>query len=187
MQTRYSEPIIFFGVWSAITIGAGCIGAPIVLADYKEDDCVRCASPLFIPIAYKLSFTNGKRKYVEEKMKATYKNKQTLIATVRYHILTVARHLIPLIFCYPLPLRTNLNAGCKSYPVLIWLVKEIKEDISSPVSSRHTQPRIVRWRVFWLLLCVHQEKWLKRLKGTVSWDYCFRFFFMYHLPPSHRK
>jgi hypothetical protein len=28
------------------------IGAPILLADYKEDDCVRCASPIFIPIAY---------------------------------------------------------------------------------------------------------------------------------------
>ncbi len=28
---------IFFPVLSAITIGAGCIGAPVVLADYKED------------------------------------------------------------------------------------------------------------------------------------------------------
>jgi hypothetical protein len=36
----------------ATPIGAGCVGAPIVLAEYKEDDHVRCASPIFIPIAY---------------------------------------------------------------------------------------------------------------------------------------
>jgi hypothetical protein len=36
----------FFCVRSATPIGAGCIGAPIVLAEYKEDDCVRCASPI---------------------------------------------------------------------------------------------------------------------------------------------
>jgi hypothetical protein len=30
----------FFHVRSAITIKAGCIDAPLVLADYKEDDCV---------------------------------------------------------------------------------------------------------------------------------------------------
>ncbi len=42
----------FFRVRSATPIGAGYIGAPIVLAEYKEDDCVRCASPIFIPIAY---------------------------------------------------------------------------------------------------------------------------------------
>jgi hypothetical protein len=39
-------------VWSATPIGAECIGAPIVLAECKEDGCVRCASPIFIPIAY---------------------------------------------------------------------------------------------------------------------------------------
>ncbi len=53
--TKYGEPIMirrFFCVRPAITIGAGGIGAPIVLADYKEDDCVRGASPIFIPIAY---------------------------------------------------------------------------------------------------------------------------------------
>jgi hypothetical protein len=55
----HSAPIIFklcfadfFPVRSANPIGAGCIGAPIVLAEYKEDDCVRCASPIFIRIAY---------------------------------------------------------------------------------------------------------------------------------------
>ena len=32
---------IFFCVRSAITIGAGGFGAPIVLADYKEDDWFR--------------------------------------------------------------------------------------------------------------------------------------------------
>jgi hypothetical protein len=39
--------IFFFHVRSAITIGAGGIGAPIVLAHYKEHDCVPCASPIF--------------------------------------------------------------------------------------------------------------------------------------------
>jgi hypothetical protein len=65
---------------------------------------VRCASPTFIPIARLLSFTNRKRKYVEEKTTATVKNKQTSIATVRNHILTVACFLTPLRFHYPLPL-----------------------------------------------------------------------------------
>jgi hypothetical protein len=36
---------------------------------YKKEGAqtVRCASPIFKPIAYYLSFTNRKRKYVEEK------------------------------------------------------------------------------------------------------------------------
>jgi hypothetical protein len=38
----------FFHVRSAITISAGCISAPLVLADYKEDDHVRCPSPIFM-------------------------------------------------------------------------------------------------------------------------------------------
>jgi hypothetical protein len=40
----------FFPFQSAITIGAGYIGAPLVLADYKEDERVRCASPIFMLI-----------------------------------------------------------------------------------------------------------------------------------------
>ena len=48
------------------------------------------------------SFTNRKRKYIEEKMTATLKRKQTSIATVRYHILPVASLLTSLIFHYPL-------------------------------------------------------------------------------------
>jgi hypothetical protein len=39
----------------------------------KQDDRVRCASPIFMLIAYYLGFTNRKRKYVEEKMTATLK------------------------------------------------------------------------------------------------------------------
>jgi hypothetical protein len=46
-------------------------GASFVLADNKQDDRVRCASPIFMLIAYYLGFTN--RKYVEEKMTATLK------------------------------------------------------------------------------------------------------------------
>jgi hypothetical protein len=94
----------FFHVLSAITIGAGGIGAPLVLADYKQDDRVRCASHIFMLIAYNLGFTNRKRKYVEEKRMATLKSKQTSIATVRKHLLTVVSLPTPLIFCYPLPL-----------------------------------------------------------------------------------
>jgi hypothetical protein len=74
MLARHVAPIvfnyvsqIFFHVRPAITIGARSIGAPFVLADYKEDDRVRCASPIFKPIAYKLGSTKGKRKYVVEK------------------------------------------------------------------------------------------------------------------------
>jgi hypothetical protein len=42
----------FFGVRSASTIGGRGIGAPLVLADYKLDDCVWLASPIFKPTAY---------------------------------------------------------------------------------------------------------------------------------------
>jgi hypothetical protein len=94
----------FFHVQSAITIGAGYIGAPLVLADYKEDERVRSASPIFMLIPYYLGFTNRKRKYFEEKTTATLKSKQTSIATVRYHLLPVASLLTPLIFHYPLTL-----------------------------------------------------------------------------------
>jgi hypothetical protein len=44
-------------------------------------------------------------KYVEEKTTATLKFKQSSIATVRNHLLTVARFLTPLIFLYPPPLK----------------------------------------------------------------------------------
>jgi hypothetical protein len=78
MLTKHGEPIIFPGIFfrvrSAITIGAGTaggIGAPLVLADYKQDFRVQCASPIFMLISYYLGFTNRKRKYVEEKTTAT--------------------------------------------------------------------------------------------------------------------
>ncbi len=72
------------------TIGGGCIGAPLVLADYKEDDRVRCASPISMLIAHYFGFTNRKRKCFEEKKTATLKSKQTSIATVRNHLRTLA-------------------------------------------------------------------------------------------------
>jgi hypothetical protein len=40
----------FFPFRSAISIGAGCIDAPLVLADYKKDEGVRCASPIVMLI-----------------------------------------------------------------------------------------------------------------------------------------
>ena len=117
MLTRHSGLIIFFCVRSATPIGAGCIGAPIVLAEYKVDDCVRCASPIFKPIAYLLSFTNRKRKYVGGKTTGSLKIKQTSITTVRYNILTVARLPTPLVFRYPLPLNIidSLCLVCIAY------------------------------------------------------------------------
>jgi hypothetical protein len=78
MLTKHGAPIIyFFCVRSASPIGAEYIGAPIGVAEYKEDACVRSASLIFIPIAYYLSLTNGIRKYVAEKPTASKNNKQT--------------------------------------------------------------------------------------------------------------
>jgi hypothetical protein len=93
-----------FGPPLLLGIGAGCIGAPLVLADYKEEDRVRCASPIFMLIAYYLGFTNRKRKYLEEKTTATLKSKQTSIVTFQNHLRTLASFLIPLIFHWSLPL-----------------------------------------------------------------------------------
>ncbi len=61
-------------------------GTSVVLADYKKDERVRSASPIFMLIAYYLSFTNRKRKYFEEKTTALLKSKETSIATVRNHL-----------------------------------------------------------------------------------------------------
>ncbi len=95
-----------------------CIGAPLVLVDYKEDDRVRCASPIFMLIAYYLGFTNSKRKYFEEKTTATLKSKQTSIATVRNHLRTLASFPIPLIFHWSLPLTNATKTNISSQPSL---------------------------------------------------------------------
>ncbi len=108
-----------FRVRSAITIGAGCIGAPIGVAEYKVDACVRCASPIFIPIADKLSLTNRKRKYVAEKTTGPLKSKQTSITTVRCPILSAARLPTPLIFRYPLPLSTGISLLLRNYLLIL--------------------------------------------------------------------
>jgi hypothetical protein len=42
IECAFNVSRIFVRVWCAITIGAGGIGAPLVLADYKYDDRVRC-------------------------------------------------------------------------------------------------------------------------------------------------
>ncbi len=70
----------------------------------EADRTVRCASPIFKPIAYKLSVTNRKRKYFEEKMTATLKSKQTLIAKVQNHLRILASFPTSLIFHWSLPL-----------------------------------------------------------------------------------
>jgi hypothetical protein len=86
----------------AITIGGPMVSHLIGLVRTKEikkaDQTVRRASPIFTPIAYKLRFTNRKQKYVVEKTTSTLKIKQTSIATVRNHILTVACFLTPSLF-----------------------------------------------------------------------------------------
>jgi hypothetical protein len=69
----------------------------------RGDRTVWCASLIFKLIAYKLCFTNRKRKYFEEKTTATLKVKQILIATVRNHIQIVACFPTPFPFHYPLP------------------------------------------------------------------------------------
>jgi hypothetical protein len=85
--------------WSALPLVEGNIGAPIYWRTHAPrsitiggpmvsllllaDRTVQYASHIFKPIAYKLSFTTRKRKYVVEKTTATLKIKQTSIAMVR--------------------------------------------------------------------------------------------------------
>jgi hypothetical protein len=70
MLTRLGALIIFklcfaefFCVRSAIPIGAGCIGAPLVLAAHKQDDRVQgvSLSPIFMLITYYLGFTKQEK------------------------------------------------------------------------------------------------------------------------------
>jgi hypothetical protein len=93
-------------------IGAPCLVSiaywrrGTLLHQYSHRLKVQCASPIFKPIAYKLRFTNRKRKCFEEKSTATLKSKQTSIATVRNHLRTLASFPTPLIFHWSLPLRS---------------------------------------------------------------------------------
>ncbi len=72
-----------------------------------------------MPITYYLCITNRKRKYIEEKATATLINKQTSIATVRKHLLTVVSLPTPLVFRYLLPLKVDSNEKKR------WVGKEI--------------------------------------------------------------
>ncbi len=60
------------------------------MRQYSHQLTVLCPLPIFKPIAYKLSLTNRKQKYFKGKTTTTLKIKQTSIAMVRNHILTVA-------------------------------------------------------------------------------------------------
>jgi hypothetical protein len=62
-------------------------------------------------IAHYLGFTNKKRKYFEEKKTATLKSKQTLIATIRNHLRTLASFPNPLIFHWSLPSKGRFFAS----------------------------------------------------------------------------
>ncbi len=132
MKIREAHRTQSSSLYSANTIGAPMSPAPKVMADrtrkkkiigaqclvniaywrrgtlvrqYSHWLKVRCASPIFKPIAYKLRFTNRKRKYFEEKTTATLKSKQTSIATVRNHLRTLASFPTTLIFLWSLPLK----------------------------------------------------------------------------------
>ncbi len=140
----------FFLVRSAINIGVGCIVAPLVLADYKEDDCVQCASPIFMLIAYYLGFTNRKRKYIEEKTTVRLESKQTSIATVRNHLRTLARFPTSLIFHWSLPLKycewkctvftTELcNIQCEVYGIYLLIKYSCKRLVISHLVFKNTQ------------------------------------------------
>ncbi len=108
MLTRHCAPIICFADFFSCSVRHSywrrVCRCAIMLADCKEDERVLCASPIFKPIAYKLSISNRRRKFVEEKTTATLKFKQSSIATVLNHLLPVARFPTPPIFHYPLPL-----------------------------------------------------------------------------------
>ncbi len=86
---RWRGPWVPRGRGPRVPLGRVLKVLTVVLADYKEDDRVRCASPIFMLIAYYLGFTNRKRKYFEEKTMATLKSKQTSIATVQNHLRTL--------------------------------------------------------------------------------------------------
>jgi hypothetical protein len=76
----------------------------------------------------RLSFTNRKRKYVEEKMTATLKFKQSSIATVRNHLLTVYQIPDPPYFSLPTTFKLTIPGFPKNLlPVScgdIWLLKK---------------------------------------------------------------
>ncbi len=93
--------------WGTV-LGQHCLLAGgILVRQYSHRLKVRCASPIFKPIAYKLRFTNRKRKYFEEKSMATLKSKQTSITTVQNHLQTLASFPTPLIFHWSLPLKSS--------------------------------------------------------------------------------
>jgi hypothetical protein len=73
----------------------------------EADRTFRCASPIFMLIAYWLGFTNRKRKFVEDKTMVRLKSKQTSIATVRNHLRTLDSFPILLLFHWSLPLKEN--------------------------------------------------------------------------------
>ncbi len=89
-------------------IGAQCLVSiaywrrGTLVRQYSHRLTVQCVSPIFIPIAYYLGFTDRKREYFEEKTTATLKSNQTSIATVRNHLRTLASSPTPLIFHWSL-------------------------------------------------------------------------------------
>ncbi len=115
MLTRHCAPIIFklcfadFFLYSVrhYTIGAGCIGAQLILADYTVSKMIVFGAPRLYGLSNFLLTELYKQEMeilwrIED---CQIKIKQTLISTVRNHLLTVAWFPTPLIFHCPLPWR----------------------------------------------------------------------------------
>ncbi len=108
-------------------IGAQCLVSiaywrrGTLVRQYSHRLTVRCALPIFIPIAYYLGFTHRKRKNFEEKTTATLKSKQTSITTVRNHLRTLARSPTPLIFHWSLPLSSSFQCFYSCF-IFMWFV-----------------------------------------------------------------
>jgi hypothetical protein len=100
-----SMSVYFLMLPSSFLLRTQNIDKNVRIQNRQDGGIIRCASPICKPIADKLSFTIRKRKYFEEKTTATLKIKQTSIATVRNHILTVACFTTPLPFHYTLLLK----------------------------------------------------------------------------------
>ncbi len=101
--------------WRTDAPRAITIGWPMVSLLLLADRTVRLA--YFQANRLLTGLYKQERKYVEEKMTATLKIKQTSIATVRNHILSVACFLTPLPFHYPLPLTTTNDREIFVLPV----------------------------------------------------------------------
>ncbi len=114
-----SMPVYFLMLPSSFLLRTQNIDKNVRIQKRQDGGIIRCASPICKPIADKLSFTNRKRKYFEERTTATLKIKRTPIATVRNNILTVACFTTPLPFHYTLPLKLYSFINIRKKPCYV--------------------------------------------------------------------